>query len=91
MASWMRMRPGSVGPEGTSVERAAVDSAFPKIQTILRASIPDEAEAYRTYNELQDLLRLAGLRRFADQVAGIARQESTHRLTLLDIQRRLAP
>lgn len=92
--SWMRMRPGSVGPEGSSVERAAERSMsqadMRKIQTILRVQIDDEAEAYQTYTEFQDLLRRTGNRRLADQVAAIARQESTHRLTLLDIQTRLA-
>lgn len=91
---WMRMKPGSTGPEGSPVERAAErsmsQSEMQKVQTILRMSIPDEAEAYLTYNELRDLLRRAGLRRFADQVAGIARQEGNHQSILLDIQTRLA-
>lgn len=93
MASWMRMKPGTT-PEGSSVERAAEramsQADMQRIQTIIRVSIPDEAEAYRTYNDLQDLLRRTGYRRLADQVASIARQESSHQSTLLDIQRRLA-
>lgn len=93
MASWMRMRPGSVG-EGSSVERAAERSMsqadMQKVQKILRVQIDDELEAFRTYNDFQDLLRRTGNRRLADQVAAIARQESNHRLTLLDIQTRLA-
>jgi len=91
---WMRMKPGAYGPEGTSVERAAERSIsqadLQKIQTTLRLSIPDEAEAYRTYTELQNILRRVGYRRQADLVANIARQENSHRLTLLDIQTRLA-
>lgn len=93
MSSWMRMKPG-YNPEGSTVERAAERSMsqadMRKIQTILRVQIDDEGEAFRTYTEFQDLLRRAGFRRQADQVAAIARQESTHRLTLLDIQTRLA-
>lgn len=89
---WLRTKPG-YHPEGSSVERAAERSMsradMDKIMTILRASIDDEREAWRTYGELQDLLRRTGNRRLADQVASIARQESNHRLTLLDIQTRL--
>jgi rubrerythrin len=89
---WLRMRPG-YGSEGSTVERQVEQrmsqADMDRVMAVLRAAVPDEEEAWRMYNELQDLLRRTGNRRLADQVAKIARDESNHRLTLLDIQMRL--
>ena len=84
MASWMRMRPGSMRQEGDK------EIAMDTVNRILRSSIDDEARAVQEYAFLKSRLQSLGFTRFADQVMTIAKEESNHRLSLLDIQTRLA-
>ena len=79
-SSWMRMRPGSMRQEGD----------MDTVNRILRSSIDDEAQAVQEYAFLKSRLQSLGFTKFADQVMTIAKEESNHRLTLLDIQTRLA-
>ena len=84
------MKPGSYQPEGSPVERSAERQPSQgdkeKLNNIFRASISDEGEAITIYTGFQELLRRAGQRRMAEQVAGIARDESRHRALLQQMQ-----